>query len=129
MHLSVCPLLRLSVHSFILPSVHPSTIYPCLSLYLLVHRFIYSCIYSSVCDCPSMHPGIYPSVSLSIHPFFHPYIHQPIIYTTSPTRVTGMLKPILADFGREMGYTLGRLPIYHWANTETNNHSTIGVAS
>lgn len=40
-------------------------------------------------------------------------------------RVTEMLKSIPANFGQEVGYTLGWLPHYHRANTETNSQSHI----
>lgn len=61
--------------------------------------------------------------SKSMHCFFlkaevtHPsliYIHHLFI------KVTRKLKPVTADFGREMGYTLGGKVIYYRANTETN---------
>lgn len=48
-----------------------------------------------------------PCCLTSIHPY--------IILTT--IRVALKLEPFLCDFGLEAGYTLGRLPFYHWENT------------
>lgn len=122
LHASICLSAPSSVCPFLYSSIRPSIHHPSMFVPPSIGPSIHPFLHLFIRLCLPIHPSMNLSICLFVHLSIYSSIHQPIIYTTSPTRVTGMLKPILADFGREMGYTLGRLPMYHWANTETNKH-------
>ena len=83
-----------------------------------------------VFTCPGRADGNEPvAKSGPTHPFSFFFSHPVILLNRLMlSRVVGGLEPIRAALGRKAGYTLGRSPVHHRANTRQKNSTTLTLS-